>query len=142
MELTPIFVGFMSGIFTYAITKLYVDPMLRFRNVLYQIDSNLFYYANCKFLISEKIVADKALREEENKRVLEGKKELRKLVGQLRASYHETCLLYKGWLKIREIAPLKASTIMLQFSNTVEPRGIDHESEIRKILKIEHVQNR
>ncbi|WP_419783304.1 hypothetical protein [Maridesulfovibrio sp.] len=138
MELTTVFAGFLSGLFTYAITKLYVDPILKFNNVRYQIDSTLHYYENCKFLISEQIVENDALREEGNNRVLEGKKELRKLVGQLRASYRATCRLYKGWLEIREIDPLKASNMLLQFSNTLEPRGINYESEIKKILKIEN----
>ncbi|MBI9112429.1 hypothetical protein [Maridesulfovibrio ferrireducens] len=136
MELTPIFVGFTLGILSYAVTKLYVDPILKFRSVLYQIDSTLFYYANCKFLISEKVISDNNLRENENNKVKEGKKELRKQVGRLRASYHETCFLYKWWLIFFKIDPIKTSTLLLQFSNTLEPTSIDHETKIRKMLKI------
>jgi hypothetical protein len=131
--------GLFIGIGTYYITKLFFDPIIRYKETIYEIDKNLIYYANAKYYETDGDGNYDKSDSPYNQRLKKGKDIHRQSAGKLRAAYCHLPRAYKRFIACKGVNPFSSSRDLIGLSNSNDrPKDMRYESEdrIRKHLKL------
>lgn len=127
-EFFIVLISIVSGALGYLIANFWIRPILRYRDVKYQVLSDLIFYASAINAdgMNEKIKDRVSHRIEANKRHS----------ADLMACYLDIPFWYKWFLKKLKESPESAATQLMGLSNTAE-----HETADKRINKIkEHLR--
>ena len=134
-------IGLITGSIMYYVTKLFFDPIVRYKEAIYEIDKNLIYYANAKYYKNDGFGGLDKTDSEHNQQMEKGKDVHRISAGHLRAAYCHLPRIYKKILTCSGVNPFAASRELIGLSNTTKsPKDerYDPETRIRKHLRLFH----
>lgn len=119
----------LAGGTGYLIVTFWVRPILRYRDIKYEVAADLVFFANALDLQKqdESLRADTLQRQENNRRH----------AAQLVAIYPDLPRWYQWWLRKRDEAPRKASGELIGLSNSsTREDAKDYIKGVKKHLRL------
>ena len=112
IEITVTVIGILAGVIGFLLTNFYFQPVLRYREIIDQVTSDLVFYANA--------IRAQGLNDEMRQRVFDRMTANRRHSVDLAACFYRLPREYEWYLRRTGEDPANASIELMGFSNTDE----------------------